>query len=104
MVGTGANGAAFGADMARAGLDVTFIEQWPAHVEAMRANGIRVEMPDETQVTPVHAFHLCEVAELREPVRRRLHCRQGLRHALGLRTDQAAAATRRVWSSACRTA
>ena len=67
VVGTGANGAAFGADMTRAGLDVTFIEQWPAHVEAMRANGLRVEMPEETQVTPVQAFHLCEVAELREP-------------------------------------
>ena len=67
VVGTGANGAAFGADMTRAGLDVTFIEQWPAHVEAMRANGIRVEMPDETQVTPVRVLHLCEVATLREP-------------------------------------
>jgi len=67
VVGTGANGAAFGADMARAGLDVTFIEQWPAHVEAMRLNGIRVDMPDETQITPVRVFHLCEVAELREP-------------------------------------
>ncbi|HET7717310.1 MAG TPA: ketopantoate reductase family protein [Bauldia sp.] len=67
VVGTGANGAAFGADMTRAGLDVTFIEQWPAHVEAMRANGIRVEMPDGTEVTKVKAFHLCEVATMREP-------------------------------------
>jgi 2-dehydropantoate 2-reductase len=66
VVGAGANGAAFGADMVRAGLDVTFIEQWPAHVEAMRADGIRVEMPDETQVTPVRVFHLCEVATLRD--------------------------------------
>jgi 2-dehydropantoate 2-reductase len=67
VVGTGANGAAFGADIARAGLDVTFIEQWPAHVEAIRANGIRIDMPGETQVTPVKAYHLCEVATLREP-------------------------------------
>jgi 2-dehydropantoate 2-reductase len=67
VVGTGANGAAFGADMTRAGLDVTFIEQWPAHVEAMRANGIRVDMPGETQVTPVRVLHLCEVATLHEP-------------------------------------
>lgn len=66
IVGTGANGAAIGADLTRAGLDVTFIEQWPAHVEAMRANGIRVEMPGEVQITPVRALHLCEVAELRE--------------------------------------
>ena len=67
VVGTGANGAAFGADMVRAGLDVTFIEQWPAHVEAIRANGLRVEMPEETVTTPVRVFHLCEVATLREP-------------------------------------
>ena len=67
VVGTGANGAAFGADMVRAGLDVTFIEQWPAHVEAMRANGLRVEMPEETVTTPIRVFHMCEVATLREP-------------------------------------
>lgn len=66
VVGTGANGASLGADMIRAGLDVTFIEQWPAHVEAMKAHGLTVHLPDETQVTPVRAFHLCEVAELRE--------------------------------------
>ncbi len=67
VVGTGANGAAFGADMVRAGLDVTFIEQWPAHVEAMRANGLRVEMPEETVTTLIRVFHMCEVATLREP-------------------------------------
>ena len=66
VVGTGANGAGIGADLTRAGLDVTFIEQWPAHVEAMRANGIRIDMPGETQITPVRAFHLCEVATLRD--------------------------------------
>lgn len=66
IVGTGAQGASIGSDMIRAGLDVTFIEQWPAHVEAMRAKGIRVEMPGETHTTQVRAFHLCEVAELRE--------------------------------------
>ena len=67
IVGTGATSAGFGADMVNAGLDVAFIDQWPAHVEAMRAHGLRVEMPDETVTTPVTAFHLCEVATLREP-------------------------------------
>lgn len=67
VVGTGANGAGIGADLTRAGHDVTFIEQWPAHVEAMRAHGVRVEMPDETQTTPVRVHHLCEVAEMRQP-------------------------------------
>jgi 2-dehydropantoate 2-reductase len=67
VVGTGANGAAIGADLVRAGFDVTFVEQWPAHVEAMKANGIRVVTPEDDVTTPVRAVHLCEVATLREP-------------------------------------
>ena len=67
IVGTGATSAGFGADMVRAGLDVSFIEQWPAHVEAMRADGLRVELPGETVTVPVAAFHLCDVATLRAP-------------------------------------
>lgn len=66
VLGSGAQGAGIGADLTRAGLDVTFIEQWPSHVEAMRANGVRVNFPDETVVTPVNVMHLCEVATLRQ--------------------------------------
>jgi 2-dehydropantoate 2-reductase len=66
VLGAGANGASIGADLVRAGLDVALIEQWPEHVEAMRRHGVRVEMPGETQVTPVRVLHLCEVATLRE--------------------------------------
>ena len=64
ILGTGANGAAFGADMINAGLDVTFIDQWFAHVEAMRANGLRVEMRDETVTTPIPAFHISDLATM----------------------------------------
>ncbi len=39
VLGSGANGASIGADLTAAGLDVTLIEQWPAHVEAMRRPG-----------------------------------------------------------------
>lgn len=66
FVGTGAQGAGIGADLIRAGLDVTFIEQWPAHVEAMRANGLRVELPNDSFTTRVRVHHLCEVATLRD--------------------------------------
>lgn len=66
VLGTGANGASIGADLTRAGLDITLIEQWPAHVEAMRRHGIRVELPEETVTTPVNVIHLCEVATLRK--------------------------------------
>jgi 2-dehydropantoate 2-reductase len=64
MLGAGANGAAFGADMLNGGCDVVLIDQWPAHVEAMRADGLRVELPDETVITDVRAFHLCDVATM----------------------------------------
>jgi len=67
ILGTGANGAAFGADMINAGLDVTFIDPWAAHVEAMRANGLRVDMPDGTVTTRVAAFHISDVATMRQP-------------------------------------
>lgn len=67
VVGTGAVGGAVAVDLIRAGLDVTVIDQWPAHVEAMRADGLTVHLPTETHVTPVPALHICQVAELREP-------------------------------------
>jgi 2-dehydropantoate 2-reductase len=65
ILGSGANGASIGADLTRAGLDVVLIDQWPEHVEAMRRNGIRIEMPDETQVTEVRAYNLCDVCTFR---------------------------------------
>lgn len=66
VVGTGANGASIGADMIEAGHDVTFIEQWPAHVEAMREHGLTVHLPDSSRTTKVRVYHICQVAELRE--------------------------------------
>lgn len=64
VLGAGANGASIGADLTRAGLDVTLIEQWPEHVEAMRANGVTIVTPNEVINTAVEVIHLCEVAEL----------------------------------------
>jgi 2-dehydropantoate 2-reductase len=65
VVGTGANGAGVGADLVRAGYDVTLIDQWAENVAAMRADGVITEMPDETVTTPVRALHLSDVATLR---------------------------------------
>lgn len=65
VLGTGANGAGIAADLARAGRDVTLIDQWPANVEAIRRHGLRVELPDEVCTTQVTALHLCQAAELR---------------------------------------
>ena len=66
VVGSGANGTSIGVDLVRAGHDVTLIDQWPAHVEAMRKRGATIEMPEETIVQEVNALHLCEVCTLKE--------------------------------------
>ena len=67
VLGTGANGAAIGADLALAGLDVFLIDQWPENVTAMRERGVRVEMPEQTLTVSVRAFNLCDVCTFREP-------------------------------------
>lgn len=66
IVGTGANGASVAADLIEAGQDVTLVEQWPAHVEAMRADGLVVRWPERELVVHPRVLHLCQVAELRE--------------------------------------
>ena len=64
-LGAGASGASVASDLIRAGHDVTVIDQWPAHVEAMRSRGLEVSgSGGSSTVTPVRAYHVCEVAEL----------------------------------------
>lgn len=67
VLGAGANGASVGADLIEAGLDVTLVEQWPAHVEALRADGLTIVTPERKQHVRPHVIHLAEVAELRRP-------------------------------------
>ena len=64
MLGAGAIGSSIGADLTRTGYDVVIIDQWPAHVDAMKANGLRVSMPDGEWTTPVQACHICDVSTL----------------------------------------
>ena len=64
VLGTGAIGSSIGADLTKAGYDVVLIDQWPAHVEAMKTEGLRVTMPDEELQTPVTAMHICDVCSL----------------------------------------
>ena len=42
IVGTGAIGSVIGAYLSRAGRDITLIDTWADHVEAMKANGLHV--------------------------------------------------------------
>ncbi len=62
VLGAGAIGSMVSADLTKAGLDITVIDQWPAQVEAMKANGLHIQMPDEDLRIPVHALHLCDLA------------------------------------------
>jgi 2-dehydropantoate 2-reductase len=67
VLGTGANGAAFAADMVQAGHAVTLIDQWPENVEAIRRHGVLVDTVDGARTTTeVRVLHLCEVATLRQ--------------------------------------
>jgi 2-dehydropantoate 2-reductase len=65
LVAAGAIGSSIGADLTKFGFDVTIIDQWPEHVEAMRADGLRVTMPDEDLHIAVNAHHVCDLAVLK---------------------------------------
>jgi 2-dehydropantoate 2-reductase len=64
VLGTGANGSSIAADLLRKGHDVVLIDQWPQHVETMRAEGLRIAMPDEEVHVAADAYHLCDVCAL----------------------------------------
>ena len=66
VFGTGANGSCIAASLIDAGLDVVLIDQWPAHVEAMRAKGLTITMPEIEQHVAVRAYHLCDLCTLHE--------------------------------------
>ena len=55
VIGAGGVGGAFGAALAKAGADVTFVARG-AHLAAMRASGLRVESPrGDTHLAPTQA-------------------------------------------------
>ena len=62
VLGAGAIGSSVSADLTKAGLDVTVIDQWPAHVEAMKSGGLHIQMPDGDLQVPIRALHLCELS------------------------------------------
>ena len=66
ILGAGAIGSSIGAYLTRAGRDITLIDVWPAHVEAMKHAGLRVTAQDETFTVKVKAAHLADVATHRE--------------------------------------
>ena len=63
IVGAGAVGGYIGSFLAHGGHDVTLVDPWPEHVEAIRANGMELfGMSDAERLTvKVPAIHLTEV-------------------------------------------
>ena len=67
VVGAGAVGGYVGAHLARLGEDVTLIDPWPEHIEAIRARGMEMDgVSEEDRVTVREAktMHLTEVQGL----------------------------------------
>ena len=65
VLGAGAIGSSVGADLTDAKYDVTIIDQWPQQVDAMKVDGLHIEMTDLDLKIPVQACHLCELASLK---------------------------------------
>jgi 2-dehydropantoate 2-reductase len=67
ILGAGAIGCVVGGMLTRAGHDVTLIDQWPEHVEAMKTRGLRLSGTIGDFVVPVRALHIHELQTVGEP-------------------------------------
>jgi 2-dehydropantoate 2-reductase len=65
IVGAGAVGGYTGAHMVRAGEDVTFVDGWPEHIEAMRRDGLRIthHQGEEPFTVRPKALHVTELQQ-----------------------------------------
>ena len=69
IVGAGAVGGYVGGQLARAGENVTLVDPWPQHVEAIRSDGLRLSGTHGEHTVRVNALHLTDVQTfLRRPV------------------------------------
>ncbi|HEU5319683.1 MAG TPA: ketopantoate reductase family protein [Methylomirabilota bacterium] len=67
IVGAGAVGCVVGGLLGRAGHDVTLLDQWPEHVEAMRRHGLRLSGTCGEHTVAVRALHLHEAQAVEPP-------------------------------------
>ena len=66
-MGAGAIGSVVGGMIARGGVDVTLIDQWPAHVDAIKQHGLQLSGTGGEYVVPVRALHLYEAQAIQDP-------------------------------------
>src|SRR5438876_12086288 len=67
IIGVGGIGGVGGGMLTKAGRDVTLIDQWPEHVETMKAKGLRLSGTCGDHVIPVTALQIPEAQAIREP-------------------------------------
>jgi 2-dehydropantoate 2-reductase len=67
IVGAGAIGSVVGGLLTKAGHDVTFIDQWPDHVEAMKRVGLRLSGTCGEHLIPVKALNIYEAQSIAQP-------------------------------------
>jgi 2-dehydropantoate 2-reductase len=67
IMGAGAIGSVVGGMLTKAGYDVTFIDQWPPHIEAMKANGLKLSGSCGDHLVPVKALQLHEAQLIDQP-------------------------------------
>jgi 2-dehydropantoate 2-reductase len=67
IIGAGAIGSVVGGLLTKAGHDVTLIDQWPEHIDAMRKHGLRLSGTCGDHIVVVKALHLHEAQSLRDP-------------------------------------
>jgi 2-dehydropantoate 2-reductase len=69
FMGAGAVGGYVGGHLARAGADVTLIDPWPDHIEAIKRDGLHLEGTQGEYLVHPKALHLHEVQRLfKDPV------------------------------------
>jgi len=66
VLGAGAIGASIGAYLIRAGHDITLIDQWAAHIEKIRSDGLKLTDLSGEFTVSAKALHLSDVVNLRE--------------------------------------
>ncbi|MCI0440367.1 MAG: 2-dehydropantoate 2-reductase [Chloroflexi bacterium] len=64
VIGAGAIGGSLGGFMAKEGYDVTLIDPWRAHIEAMRENGLLLDGSTGEQRVEVNALHTDELDQI----------------------------------------
>ncbi len=67
IMGAGAVGSYVGAFLAREGQDVTLVDMWPEHVEAVRKQGLRASGSQGDFTVSAKAMHLTDAQGIQEP-------------------------------------